>query len=101
FRHYFFTPDDNHAWRTTYPDDFWHDDTLFVENYGLFEAMEGQTGWGVRRWTDIHAADFLKLLRQENGAGRALRIHIHDDVSPTFLTGVDVQADAVTITGVR
>lgn len=74
FRHYFFTPEDNHAWLVEYPGEYWREDSLRVENYGLYEAVQGQTGWSARRWTKLTGAELVTLLRHEQKDGRLLRL---------------------------
>lgn len=73
FRHYFFNPAYNHAWLIEYPEDLWRNDTLRVENYGLFEAIEGHTGWASRRWQGLKGVELVQLLRHEQSEGRVLR----------------------------
>lgn len=74
FRHYFFTPEDNHAWLVEYPNEFWREDTTRVENYGLYEAVQGHTGWSARRWTKMKGAELVTLLRHEQKEGRFVRL---------------------------
>lgn len=74
FRHYFFSPIDNHAWLVEYPDDHWRNDTLRVENYGLYESIAGHTGWASRQWSHLTGPEFIQLLAYEHKNGRVLRI---------------------------
>lgn len=74
FRHYFFTPNENHAWLVEYPGQYWREDSLGVENYGMHEALMGHTGWSIRRWNALKGKELVALLRIEQQEGRWLRI---------------------------
>lgn len=97
FRHYFFTPDDNHAWLVEYPDEHWREDTLWVENYGLFEAIEGHTGWASRRWTALTGAELVQLLRYEQEGGRFVRQEASEAHSAGVIRGFEVSRDGLTL----
>ena len=74
FRHYFFTPDDNHAWLVEYPGEHWREDSLDMDNYGLFEAVQGHTGWSARRWSVLRGPELVTLLRHESNEARLVAI---------------------------
>lgn len=74
FRHYFFTPDDNHAWLVEHPGEYWRPDSLRVENYGAFEAIQGHTGFSGRRWEKLKGAELVQLLRYEFSENRVARL---------------------------
>lgn len=97
FRHYFFTPDDNHAWLVEYPDEHWREDTLWVENYGLFEAIEGHTGWASRRWTALTGAELVQLLRYEQDGARLVRQEASDTHPAGMIRSFEVSRDGVTL----
>lgn len=97
FRHYFFTPNYNHAWLVEYPDDLWREDSLTVENYGVYEAIEGHTGWTSRRWHQLKGVELVQLLRYEQTEGRHLR-HESTDAHPAgLITGFDVDRTGLTL----
>lgn len=74
FRHYFFTPTENHAWLVEYPGQYWREDSMAVENYGVHEALTGHSGWSARRWNRLKGAELVALLRYEQKEGRVVRI---------------------------
>lgn len=97
FRHYFFTPSYNHAWLVEYPDDLWRDDTLMVENYGVYEAIEGHTGWTSRRWQNLKGVELVQLLRYEHAEGRHLRHEATSDAPAGIITAFDVDRSGLTL----
>lgn len=74
FRAYFFTPDDNHAYRDDFPGVEWLEDTLELENYGAHEALSAHTGTDIRRYDRLKRDPLLQLVRHELSAGRPLLI---------------------------
>lgn len=74
FRHYFFTTEDNHAWLVENPGEFWRNDSMRVENYGVFEALQGHTGWSSRSWKRLKGGELVQLLRYEKGDNRVARL---------------------------
>lgn len=97
FRHYFFTPDDNHAWLVEYPDEHWREDTLWVENYGLFEAIEGHTGWASRRWTGLTGAELVQLLRYEQDGARFVRQEASEEHAAGIIRTFEVSREGLTL----
>lgn len=97
FRHYFFTPDDNHAWLSEYPDDLWREDTLWVENYGLFEAIEGHTGWASRRWVGLTGAELVQLLRYEQDGARFVRQEASEAHPEGIIRSFEVSRDGISL----
>lgn len=97
FRHYFFNPDYNHAWLVEYPDDHWREDTLFLENYGLYEAVEGHTGWTSRRWQNLKGPELVQLLRYEHEAGRVLRQDATWDTPAGFIQEFHVDRNGLAL----
>lgn len=97
FRHYFFNPAYNHAWLVEFPDDLWRNDTLFVENYGLHEAIEGHTGWASRRWHALKGVELVQLLRHEREEQRLLRLEATQDQPAGILRDFDVQRSGLTL----
>lgn len=72
FRAYFFTPDDNHAYREDFPGVEWLEDTLELENYGAYEALSAHTASDIRLYDRLKREPLLQLVRHELGAGRPL-----------------------------
>jgi len=72
FRAYFFTPDDNHAYRTDNPGVEWLEEVLEVENYGVYEALSAHTGTDIRLYDGLRADAFSALVAHELEAGRPL-----------------------------
>ena len=72
FRAYFFTPDDNHAYRDDFPGVEWLEDTLELENYGAYEALSAHTGSDIRLYDRLKCEPLLRLVRHELAAGRPL-----------------------------
>lgn len=97
FRHYFFTPDDNHAWLVEHPDEHWRDDTVSVENYGLYEAVGGHTGWDSRQWTGLSGAELVQLLRYERENARLIRQEATDAHPAGIIRSFDVGRDGVSL----
>ena len=72
FRAYFFSPDDNHAYRDDFPGVEWLEDTLELENYGVHEALSAHIASDIRLYDRLKRAPFLQLVRHELTAGRPL-----------------------------
>ncbi len=72
FRVYMFTPDDNHAWRETYPGQEWRWATLSMDSYGVAESLTTHLDRDIRRWEAPDNATLWTLVRGEVGGGRAL-----------------------------
>ena len=72
FRAYFFSPDDNHAYRDDFPGVEWLEDTLELENYGVHEALSAHTASDIRLYDRLKREPLLQLVRHELTAGRPL-----------------------------
>ena len=93
FRHYLFTPEDNHAWLVENPGEHWRDDSLRLENYGAFEAIQGHTGWSGRRWDKLKGAELVQLLRYESAENRLARLQ-----GVGFITNVEASRAGLRLT---
>lgn len=97
FRHYFFNPAYNHAWLVEFPDEYWRNDTLYVENYGLLEAIEGHTGWASRRWHKLKGVELVQLLRHERDEQRVLRLEATENHTTSILQDFQIKRSGLTL----
>lgn len=97
FRHYFFTPEDNHAWLVEYPDERWREDSLTMDSYGVFEAIQGHTGWSARQWRGLKGAELVTLLRHEQSGGRLVRALGTDGARPGLIESFEASREGLTL----
>lgn len=97
FRHYFFTPEDNHAWLVEYPGEHWREDSLNMDSYGVFEAIQGHTGWSARQWRGLKGAELVTLLQHEQKDGRLIRVLGTDGARPGLIESFDASREGLTL----